>query len=234
MTEKITNATKITLIRLILVPAFIVISIINFPYHYLTAGLLYVLLATTDSLDGYIARKTNTVTKLGKLLDPIADKAISIAGMVCCLIAEIMFPNNVCIALVVLMIIREVGVSGMRAMVLKKGYVLAADKFGKIKTVFVNVSIPIIYLAVSLEKEFMCPEIAYSIFKYLGAGLFYIAFFFTLFSGARYFYINRKIIKESLSKSEPETENETENQTEDDSETEKISENESDDNGDNR
>lgn len=232
MTEKITNATKITLIRLILVPAFISISIINFPYHFLTAGLLYTLLATTDSLDGYIARKTNTVTKLGKLLDPIADKAISISGMICCLISGIMFPNEVCIALVTLMVIREVAVSAMRALVLKRGYVLAADKFGKIKTIFVNVSIPIIYLAISLEAEFNCPEIAYSIFKYLGAGLFYIAFFFTIFSGVRYFYINRKIIKESLSKTDDNVSDNTSDAEIDERKTE--TNDESDENGDNR
>lgn len=206
MKERITNATKITLIRLILVPVFIAISLVAFPYHFLTAGLLYVLIATTDSLDGYVARKTNTVTKLGKLLDPIADKAISIAGMVCCLIANIMFPPITCIVLVSVMIFREVAVSAMRALVLKKGYVLAADKFGKIKTIFVNVSIPIIYLAKSLESEFGCPEIVTSIFKYLGTTLFFVAFFFTVFSGVIYFYVNRKIIKESLStKSESES-----------------------------
>lgn len=200
MKEPITKATIITLTRIVFVPVFIVIALVSFKSHFLIAGLLYTILAVTDSLDGYIARKTNTVTDLGKLLDPIADKAISISGMICGLISGIIHPQYVSIAFVVIMILREILVSWMRSVVLKKGYVLAADGFGKFKTIFVNIAIPVMYLGKSLESDFSIDGIFPDIFKYLGALLFFVAFILTVISGVRYFYINRKIIKESLSK----------------------------------
>lgn len=200
MKEPITKATIITLTRIVFVPVFIVIALVSFKSHFLIAGLLYTILAVTDSLDGYIARKTNTVTDLGKLLDPIADKAISISGMICGLISGIIHPQYVSIAFVVIMILREILVSWMRSVVLKKGYVLAADGFGKFKTIFVNIAIPVMYLGKSLESDFSIDGLFPDIFKYLGALLFFVAFILTVISGVRYFYINRKIIKETLSK----------------------------------
>lgn len=200
MKEPITKATIITLTRIVFVPVFIVIALVSFKSHFLVAGLLYTILAITDSLDGYIARKTNTVTNLGKLLDPIADKAISISGMICGLISGIIHPQYISIAFVTIMILREILVSWMRSVVLKKGYVLAADGFGKFKTIFVNIAIPVMYLGKSLASDFSVEGIFPDIFKYLGSALFFVAFVLTVISGVRYFYINRKIIKESLSK----------------------------------
>lgn len=190
----ITRATKITLARLFLVPVLVVIALVDFKSHFLVAALLYVLIAVTDSLDGYVARKTNTVSKLGKLLDPLADKALSLATMLCALISGLLIPIEAAICAVVLIFIREIGITVMRQVLLKKGKVLGADKFGKVKTIFINTSLPVIYLAASHKYDFGYDGIGYEIIYYLGLSIFAIGFALTVFSGVRYIIINRKLL----------------------------------------
>lgn len=190
----ITRATKITLSRLFLVPVLVVIALVTFKSHFLVAGLLYTLLAVTDGLDGYVARKTNTVSKLGKILDPLADKALSLATMVCILISGLIYPIEFAICAVVLIFIREIGITIMRQVLLKKGKVLSADKLGKFKTIFINISLPITYLAASLKYDFGYDGIGYEIFYWLAFSLFVIGFALTVISGVRYIYVNRKLL----------------------------------------
>lgn len=167
---KINLPTKITLIRIFLAVLIILgliifyildefniflISSLNFNLGNITLNTfmiiicgLFLIASFSDFLDGYIARKYNMVTDLGKFLDPIADK-ILINGLMIFLIFNfksldgfITFPWF----LVVLMIIRDIVIDGLRTNAAKKGKVIAANIFGKAKTVFEMVAIVIILL----------------------------------------------------------------------------------------
>ena len=193
-----TTATKVTIARIALIPVFIVLFLVDFPYHYLVAGLVYILSAATDSVDGAIARKTGTVSKLGKILDPIADKALSIPAMIICVAFELFHFNVAFIVMVSLMIVREMAVSIMRLVALYHGKTLAADALGKIKTIFINIAVP----TVVINKQFEQYQVFNSVWKWIGSSIFLIAFVLTIWSGINYFVKNKEIIK-SFFKGEP-------------------------------
>jgi len=159
---KINIPTKITIARIVLVTVLIVFLIVcNFlPADAailqpigdsgiltvnLIAAIVFVIASATDYLDGHLARKWNQVTDLGKFLDPIADKMLVNAILVYLCIGPF---GNVAIPwfCVVLMILRDLIVDSMRLMAAKKGKVVAANIFGKMKTVFQMVAIPVILL----------------------------------------------------------------------------------------
>ena len=79
-------ANKITMLRVFLVPIFMIVFYLDFPYHEIVAGIIFVVAAFTDSLDGYIARSRNLVTTFGKFIDPLADKVLVSAALI--LLAE--------------------------------------------------------------------------------------------------------------------------------------------------
>lgn len=196
----ITLATKITIIRLLLIPVFILTAFIEFPYHILVSGIIYAVTAITDILDGAIARKTNTVSKLGKVLDPIADKALQVCGLLYVVVYKMYYFPVVAIIMACIMFAREIAVSVMRGIVLKQGLTLTPDLFGKLKTIFLNISIPVIMLAVSLLCEFGYNDLRYDFFKGLATALLYVAFALTIISAIRYFYVNRTIFKTACEK----------------------------------
>lgn len=191
----ITTATKITIARLVLIPAFILTAFIEFPYHILVAGLIYSVTAITDILDGAIARKTNTISKLGKVLDPIADKALQVSGLIYAIVYGMYYFPILAIVMTCVIFAREIAVIVMRGIVLKQGLTLTPDIFGKLKTIFLNVSLPVIMLSASLLAEFGYNDLRYDFFKWLATVLFFIAFALTLISALRYFYVNRRTFK---------------------------------------
>lgn len=191
----ITFATKITLARLFLIRAFLLTAFIEFPYHILVSGLIYAVTAITDILDGMIARKTNTVSKLGKVLDPIADKALQISGLLAAVILKTYCFPITAIVMASIIFLREIAVSVMRGIVLKQGLTLTPDVFGKLKTIFLNISIPVSMLSASLLFEFGYDDLRYDFFKWLSTVVFFIAFALTLISAVRYFYSNRNTFK---------------------------------------
>ena len=126
--------TKITLVRVILIPVFIALFLIDFPYHYLVATGVFILASASDFLDGYLARKLNLVTDLGKFLDPLADKALVCGALIlCCNMGNSTFDLIVLIATIII-IIRELMITAFRTIAVSKDIVLAADIWGKIKT----------------------------------------------------------------------------------------------------
>lgn len=134
-------ANRITLARIFLVPIImffllvnlnlprIVISDFTITYNQIIATLIFIIAASTDGLDGYIARKQKTITNLGKLLDPLADKLL-IAAVLISLVE--MDKLDAWIAIVI--ISREFAVTGLRQVALLKGSVVAASKWAKWKT----------------------------------------------------------------------------------------------------
>lgn len=129
---------KLTLMRIILVPVFLVCMYVAFPYRYLCALLVFAAASITDALDGQIARKRNLVTTFGKFADPLADKILVLAAFAA--LADIAgSPVNGIV--VTIIAAREFMVSGLRLVTAEKGVVVAAGIWGKLKTAFTMVAI---------------------------------------------------------------------------------------------
>lgn len=125
-----TTANIITIIRILLIPVFMAAALIGVPYGNLLALAIFILASVTDGVDGYIARKYNQVTNLGKFLDPLADKLLVTAAI-------LIFIQNGLMSAVAAMIIltREFAVTSLRIVAMGEGVVIAAQMSGKIKTV---------------------------------------------------------------------------------------------------
>ncbi len=129
---------KLTIFRMILVPIMVIIpflgiktEILGIPLTYIIIDLIFIIASITDKLDGYLARKNNQVTTFGKFLDPLADKILVLAAMIM-LVEMAKLPAWIPI----IVLAREFIVSGYRLVSVEKGgKVIAASKWGKLKTV---------------------------------------------------------------------------------------------------
>ena len=130
---------KLTVLRIILTPIFMLTLVWNFPFHYLVSLLIFIGASLTDLLDGKIARKRGLVTDFGKFLDPLADKMLTTAAFLGFIALDIGY-GAVWIAFIVLF--REFMVSSIRLIASTSGgKVIAANIWGKLKTVFQMVAI---------------------------------------------------------------------------------------------
>lgn len=122
---------KLTVLRMALIPLFLVFMLIQYiPHRFLCALIIFVIASFTDFLDGYIARKQNLVTNFGKLMDPLADKLLVFSALLC------FVRSGYASAVAVFAILaREFLVTSVRMLALEKGIVIAADIWGKVKTV---------------------------------------------------------------------------------------------------
>jgi len=133
---------KLTVLRVILIPffmVFIIFPILPDVWGRIIAAAIFIIASFTDMLDGMIARKYNLVTDLGKFLDPLADKLLVFGGMLSLLVrnAEDILFCRIFVWVVFIFLVRELGVTSLRLMAASKsGKVIAADKLGKLKTVF--------------------------------------------------------------------------------------------------
>lgn len=124
---------KITTVRMLLIPFFVVCMLVEqIPFHNYIAGVIFCVACITDALDGHIARKYNLVTNFGKFMDPLADKLLVCAALICFVsIPELKFPAWVAI----IIISREFAISGFRLIASDNGVVIAASYWGKLKTI---------------------------------------------------------------------------------------------------
>lgn len=129
---------KLTLLRVFLIPFFLVFVYWKLPFHFLIALVVFAAASITDALDGNIARKHNLVTNFGKFLDPLADKVLVLAAL-----AVFVELDEIKVGAVPLIIIsaREFMVSGLRLLAANSGVVVAAGIWGKLKTAFTMVAI---------------------------------------------------------------------------------------------
>lgn len=192
---------KITLIRIALIPVFMIFA---FPYPEFLQGIdlpvlaffvkysdifalaLFVIAASTDALDGHIARKYNLVTDFGKFLDPIADKLLVTAALL-----ALMCVDSTYAWATMIILIREFVVTGLRLVAGTKGIVIAAGNLGKLKTVFQTAA-----LSVLLAAPVFPAKIA-SVVYIIGDVLMALAVILTIVSGIEYLYKNRKVFLES-------------------------------------
>ena len=197
---------KLTFSRIILIQFFIAAFYAPFTGHYCVALAIFAIASFTDFLDGKIARKYNLITDLGKFLDPIADKVLVTSALVI-MVAD---PNNnVFTAIlgeynlglilggigVVIIIARELVVSSLRMMAAKQGKVLAAEKIGKVKTFFTDVTLVVVLLASGLY-EFSAATEAARIIAIISLVGFGISVLLTIISGVSYLVKNKEVFAE--------------------------------------
>ena len=123
---------KLTIIRVILIPVFMVLYLCCGTVGLYLSLVVFLLAAATDYFDGQIARRTRCVTNFGKLMDPMADKLLTIGALVCFLASDQPYINA---GVVIIIIARELIVTGMRMLALEENRVIAAGFLGKLKTV---------------------------------------------------------------------------------------------------
>lgn len=183
-------SNKLTLLRILL--AFVCIGLIvkGSLMALIAAFVIFGLASLTDFLDGYLARKNNLISDLGKLIDPIADKVLIIG--VFCAFLELRIINAWMVAVIML---REFIITGLRLYGLNKGVVLEAKRFGKHKTVSQVVGITVIFIALILSKIIPSSNLVEFLYNRFIPLLMWYIVLITLFSGIYYFWINRKAIR---------------------------------------
>jgi CDP-diacylglycerol--glycerol-3-phosphate 3-phosphatidyltransferase len=142
---------KLTLLRVLLIPFFLLFMYLNIPFHFAIALVIFGIASITDALDGRIARSRNLVTNFGKFLDPLADKVLVIAALA--VFVEFAEVNMSAIPFIIITA-REFMVSGLRLLAANSGIVVAAGIWGKLKTAFTMVAIVAILLWLSLCGDF--------------------------------------------------------------------------------
>lgn len=193
--------TKLTVVRIFI--TFVIIFILIFPFYsvginwnqyvvdgivikmqYIVAGILFVIASVTDFIDGYLARKNNQVTDLGKMLDAIADKIL--VNSVLIILA---YHGFISIVVPVVCVLRDTMVDAIKMEAARKGKVVAAIKSGKIKTAT-------LMIGVTLAFFYNLP------FELIGINvvdfLLIVAVVMSIVSGIEYFILNKKVIFDSL------------------------------------
>lgn len=163
----------LTFSRLLLIPIFVLLFSQPTPERSLAAAVVFGIAAITDLLDGYLARRRSEVTRLGRLLDPVADKLLVLSGLI--LLVEF---HRVSAIVAILMIAREVAVTGVRAISAAEGIVLSAETIGKYKMTAQVLAILFLIVADSVDPDWN--------FYAIGNVLLYSALMLGLISGAKY------------------------------------------------
>ena len=171
-----TTANKITVLRIVLVPVFLLLEYLGYAY---AAFAVFVAASLSDMLDGYIARKYNQITVSGKFMDPLADKMLVLAAM-CYLIEAGAMPGWA----VAVVIFREFAVSGLRLVAAERSIVIAAAQSGKIKT-----ACTMVCLCIMLFFLGRCP-------LWLNTLCIALILVTTVYSGFEYFRNNYRVFSE--------------------------------------
>lgn len=165
-----------------MVPIFMIVLLTRIPYGQFIAAFIFILAASTDGLDGYIARTRKQVTKLGKFMDPLADKLLISAALI-----SLVELDKIPAWIAIVIISREFAVSGLRSIAASEGIVIAASALGKVKTVTQIVAIVIILL-----EDWLVSFLG----VYLGTPVLYLAVIVTIISGLDYFIKGKKLLKD--------------------------------------
>ena len=188
---------KISVVRICMIPVFVLFFFLDvIPFNHIIAAVIFALAALTDALDGHIARSRNLVTNLGKFLDPITDKVLASTALILMLTVDAILPPLFSIAVAVILA-RELIVSGFRMVAASRGLVLAADKIGKVKTVFQDLVIFVLLAGYDFFGVFDSSPDSVNPINVAGLVLLVIAAVLTIWSGVSYIVKNREVLKES-------------------------------------
>lgn len=172
---------KLTVFRVILIPFFMLFmlaDVLGEADKYIALA-IFVIASLTDLLDGKIARKYNLVTNFGKFMDPLADKLLVSAALIC------LSGDKIPAWIVIIIISRELFISGFRTLAADAGVVLAAGWWGKVKTTFQMIMIIVLILDVPMK-----------VFDILGTVLVYISLALTIISMVDYVWKNKDVLKD--------------------------------------
>ena len=189
---------KLTVLRMVLIPFVMFFYLATFIPHgigKIVALVIFIAAALTDLLDGKIARKHNLVTNLGKFLDPIADKILT-ASVLFMIMADGTIPAPYGVIIVTIIIAREFMVSALRLIAASQGTVLAADIWGKAKTMVQMIAIPICMLIPFLVEISAVSWLVLTI-KIVGWTSLGAATVLTIVSGVNYLVKNIQCFKDS-------------------------------------
>lgn len=194
-------------IRIILVPFFVFFYMAEFiPHGKLIALVLFIIASLTDLFDGKIARKYNIVSDLGKLLDPIADKVLVLAALLMVTFYGVIPAPYGVIALLII-IARDYVVDALRQISASKGVVIAADIFGKMKTMLTMIALVVLILFAYFDASFSFGELFMQILQNAGLALFLVSVGLTLLSGINYVVKNKQLFSSKVKKEDTETQN---------------------------
>jgi CDP-diacylglycerol---glycerol-3-phosphate 3-phosphatidyltransferase len=166
----------LTLLRIVAVPVLVVALLDETPDGDLIAAAVFALAAVTDGLDGYIARRQQSITTFGKLMDPLADKLLVVAALI-----SLVSLDRLAAWAAMVIIAREFAVTGLRGLAAERGVVIAASWLGKVKTLL---QVAAIFALIVFE-----PAPAWA------DALLYLAVAVTVISGADYFFGLRRRIE---------------------------------------
>ena len=168
-------ANKVTMIRLILIPIFVGVFYI-YGTSYNLAAILFMVASLTDALDGHLARSRNLITNFGKFVDPLVDKVLTMAAFIILVEAQIIPAWAV-----IIIISRELIITGFRTLAADMGITIAASMWGKAKTTSQMISLVLLLLHNDALNKF-------------GIYVFYIAVILTVISGLDYLIKNKKVL----------------------------------------
>ena len=169
-----TTANKITMLRVVLIPVFLVLCYLD---HRIAATVVFIIASLSDLLDGYIARHYNQVSNFGKFMDPLADKMLVLSAM-CFLVEKGQMPGWV----VAVILFREFAVSGLRLSAVERQRVIAAAWSGKIKTTCTMVG--------------LCFVLVFTQYDWLNMLVSAVILITTVYSGIEYFMKNKDVFKD--------------------------------------
>ena len=175
-------ANRLTILRVAMIPVFVLFMLWKTPYSDYLAAAVFILACITDFFDGYLARKYNQVTTFGKFMDPLADKVLVCSAMIC-FVADPECAMPVWVVLVI--IAREFIISGFRLVASDNGIVIAASYWGKFKTTFQMVMIVMLILDFDGSLYQACTE-----------AVTYVALALTVISLVDYIWKNKGVLKE--------------------------------------
>ena len=162
------------MLRVLLIPVFLVVLYLQFPYHMYWALAVFILASVTDFVDGYIARHRNMVTDFGKFMDPLADKLLVLSALMW--FVEV---GRIPAWALLIVVVREFAVTGLRLIAVERGRVIAAAWSGKIKTASTMVCICAMLVFTHQTLDLVC-------------GILILAT--TIYSGLEYFVKNKDVI----------------------------------------
>ena len=168
------TANKLTMLRVILIPVFLVLLYWEIPFHMVYALVIFILASVTDFVDGYVARHYDQITDFGKFMDPLADKMLVMAALLW-LVEEERLPAWA----MLIVIVREFAVTALRLMAVERGRVIAAAWSGKVKTASTMVCICLMLVFSEDWLDLVCTA---------------LILVTTVYSGVEYFLKNRDVI----------------------------------------
>lgn len=168
------TANKLTMTRVVMIPIFLVVLYLDFPFNRYIALAIFVLASITDFIDGYVARHYDQITDFGKFMDPLADKLLVVSAMLW--FVEV---GQMAGWAVLIVVAREFAVTGLRLIAVGDGRVIAAGWSGKVKTATTMVCICIMLLPIPKVLNTICVVLIVAT---------------TLYSGVEYFVKNRDVL----------------------------------------